>query len=146
MSWVSPPMFVDGAVLTAAQLNQLSDGVRYLNGLGAQSIGATLMVAHTRDTAASYYYAGRHTHRYLHILYMGVLGDDLRFENGATTVYHDGNPENGFVDAVVDLQTVLPGLAIGQWYELKATMETQGGGTATINVWWIGESQSAAAI
>jgi hypothetical protein len=145
MSFVTPPTFVDGAVLTATQLNQLSDGVRFLNGLGGQSIGATLMVNHTSDTPAVYYYAGRHTHRYLHILYVGTLGDDLLFENGATTVYHDGNPENGYVDAVVDLQTVLPDLAVGQWYVLTATMSTQSAGDS-IAVWWVGESQSAATI
>lgn len=145
MSFVTPPTFVDGNVLTAAQLNQLSDGVRYLNGLGAQSVGATLMVNHTSDTPAIYYYAGRHTHRYLHILYVGTQGDDLLFENGETTVYHDDNPEDGFVDAVVDLQTVLPGLAVGAWYELKATMSTQSAGDS-IAVWWVGESQSAATI
>ena len=145
MSWVTPPTFVDGAVLTAAQLNQLSDGVRYLNGLGAQSIGATLQVYHTTDTPATYHYAGRHTHRYLHILYVGAQGDDLRVDYGVTNLYHDGSPANGFVDAVVDLQTELPALAVGTWYDLTVTAETLNS-SGSIAIWWIGESQSAASI
>ncbi len=144
MAWVSPPTFVDGATLTAAQLNQLSDGVRHLNGLGGQSVGATLEAHHTNDTPASYYYAGRHTHRYLHIIYYGSNGDDINVYYGGSSIFHDGNPNAGKVDAVVDLQTALPGLAVGTWYELQVILEANSGGQ--VSVWWIGESQSASAI
>lgn len=134
MAWVTPPTFVDGNVLTATQLNQLSDAVRYLNGLGASPNVISAEVGNIQGVT-SYWFAGRHTNRYLKCLYIGNANSDyLKIYYGATLLYNDGDPYSaGNAQwATLDLQTLIPALAVGDWYRLEVQMHNNTNGTLSV--------------
>ena len=124
MAWVTPPTWVDGEVLSATKLNQLSDGVNYLNGLGVVPAVVSAVQAETVGSGGGgqtlYFWCPRHRHRYLHLRYWTDGGDDLKIYYGSTLIFHDGDPDGGenWI-AAVDLDAVSGMVAYGQPYELR---------------------------
>lgn len=145
MAWSTPPTFTDGETLTATKLNQLSDGVTYLNGLGA---APAIVAAQQVETVGSggggqtlYFWCHRHRHRYLHLRYWTDGGDDIKIYYGATQIFHDGDPDAGdnWITAV-DLDAVSGMVAYGAAYELR--VETLINANKTMKIRMIAEANT----
>ncbi len=65
MAWTTPPTFVNGAVLSAAQMNILSDDIEYLRGFvsGANPGVPEVTITDNGDI----YFLIRHLFQYLHL-------------------------------------------------------------------------------
>src|SRR5574343_1166604 len=136
MAWTSPPTFSSGAVLTASQLNILSDDLEHLHGyVSGQNPGmASIVTTYDGDSFGII----RHKQRYMHIVYL--CQDDIKVYYSPvnatwTEVFHDGVPDGVVNDsAIVDLNSF--GFTVGTLYHVKFTMDS---GT----VWYMYESDSA---
>lgn len=67
MAYTTPPTFTTGAVLTAAQMNTLSDDIEYLYGItqGVNIPFSALVTKRDINQSENLWYM-RHMHRYLH--------------------------------------------------------------------------------
>ncbi len=126
MSWVTPPTFTTGAVLTATQLNTLSDDLEYLHGFVSGANPAITAVQLAADGDA--YALIRHMHRYLWVQY--AANDDVRIYYDATEVYHDGAPAGTREGHVIDLDSF--GLTVGQLYTIKLSLDSDSGGVRIV--------------
>ena len=120
MAWTSPPTFVTGAVLSAAQLNILSDDVEYLYGI-AQQVQIPFATLVTADdlSAANNGWRILYTHRYLHyrISIDGWNCTLMQIYANNALVFNDTVTRINYVWAgYVDLNSL--GLTVGQWYTL----------------------------
>lgn len=132
MAWISTPTFATNDVLSAANLNILSNDLEYLHGYVSGTNPAMTSIVLTVDGDA--YAVIRHMQRYMHIVYL--CQDDIKVYYDATEVFHDGDPDGTINDsAIVDLDSF--GLTVGQLYTVKYTMDS---GT----VFYMYESDSAA--
>lgn len=136
MAWTSPPTFSSGAVLTASQLNILSDDLEYLHGyVSGQNPGMASIVT---DFDGDSFGIIRHMQRYLHCVYL--CQDDIKIyysDDGSswTQVFHDGAPNGTVADSTItDLNGF--GFTVGALYHVKFTMDS---GT----VFYMYESDSA---
>lgn len=119
MAYTTPPTFVTGVALSAAQLNILSDNQEYFWGLvTSQNPG---MVETTIAADGDVFLMIRHTQRYLHVRYQA--DDRCRIYYDATKVY-DVSGTSGTVTTSVDLNSY--GLTIGQLYVIKFSIESTG--------------------
>ncbi len=110
MAWVTPAEFVANETLTAAKLNQLVDGVAFLNGLSAGPIPPFAVVTSTDNTQVIVSYNVRHRSNYLHIV--TTHGGANRFVvTVAGTVRTTSIPASGTVDTVLDMSAY--GLVVG---------------------------------
>lgn len=146
MAWGTPPTFADGETLSATKLNQLSDGVTYLNGLGAAPVVAAAVQAETVGSGGGgqtlYFWCHRHRHRYLHLRYWTDGGDDIKIYYGATQIFHDGDPDGGeYWITAVDLDAVSGMVAYGQPYELR--VETLINANKTMKIRMVTEANTA---
>ena len=119
MAWTTPPVFADETVLSASDMNILSDDLEYLNGYVAGGNPAVMSIVSTVSDGgatprSTHYFLIRHLHRYLHarILSDGD-DDDVKIYYGDTLVLSDGSP-SGIEDYVIDLDGL--GLVEGQMY------------------------------
>ena len=135
MAWTSPPTFSSGAVLSATQLNTLSDDLSFLHGYVTGDNNAFVSVELTTDTSA--YFLLRHRQRYLKTIYLCQDDYKIYFDDGVggwTLVYHDGTPNGTANDsAIVDLNSF--GFTVGHIYQVKVTMDS---GT----IWLLKESDT----
>ena len=137
MAWVTPPTWTNGETLSATKLNQLSDGVTFLNGLGAGPMQGVL------SAAGGYYFFPRHRHRYLHVRYYASGGDDIAVKLNGSNIFHDGAPDDGENwmlhngTTVMDLDSVGAMVAYGQPYVLQVAVS---GGTMLVR--YVTESNS----
>lgn len=126
MSYTTPPTFADDAVLSAAQLNILSDDIAYLYGLasavnppfqragGASGAGGTWLIRHRAD----YLYAG------IEWVKGGDPGADFPFMiryNGNTLV---DTFLTGDSSAAYQLDLTGLGLTEGDFYEIEVESYT----------------------
>jgi hypothetical protein len=132
MAWTTPPTFSSGAVLSAAQLNVLSDDLEYLNGFVSGANPA--MTSTTITDNGDILHIIRHLHRYLHTKFRAT--DDVKIYYDATKVYEDGSPP-GDDTQIVDLDSY--GLTVGQLYTLKFTLA----GADNRTVYYAYENESA---
>jgi hypothetical protein len=117
MAWTNPPTFVDAAVLSASQLNILSDDLEYLHGFVAGGNPGQTSVVLTSD--GDVFYLIRHLHRYLHLKITGRT----RVYYDATQVLNSG--EAGVSQTyAVDLNPFA--LVAGQFYTLRVQIEGSG--------------------
>jgi hypothetical protein len=119
MAWTTPPTFEDEAVLSASDMNILSDDLEYLNGYvagGNPAVASVVSLASEGGATprSTHYFVIRHLHQYLHarILSDGD-DDDVKISYGAKEVFEDGSPD-GTEDYVIDLSE--EGLTVGQLY------------------------------
>jgi hypothetical protein len=124
MAWTTPPTFSDNAVLSAAQLNILSDDLAYLYGLlQAPQPAITTFFSNQNLTSSNNKYVFRYKHRYLH--YRVTVADDGYGDNtntllelwvNGTRLLQDTNTRpTGYVySGYVDLNSL--GLTLGTVY------------------------------
>jgi hypothetical protein len=118
-SWTSPPTFVADSVLSAAQLNIISDDLEYLYGYvsGQNPCMASLVLTVDGDAFG----VVRHLQRYLHVVYL--CQDDIKIYYDATEVFHDGAPDGTINDsAIIDLNSF--GFTVGQLYTVRFLMDS----------------------
>jgi hypothetical protein len=119
VAWTSPPTFSSGNVLSAAQLNVLSDNQEFLFGyVSGQNPGIASLVLLTDGDGFGVI---RHEQRYLHVVYL--CQDDIKIYYDATEVFHDGAPDGVVNDsAIIDLNPF--SFTVGQLYTVKFTMDS----------------------
>lgn len=141
MSWVTPPTWTNGETLSATKLNQLSDGVSFLNGLGAGPAPVMLSAANGD------FFCPRHRHRYLQVRYYSSNGDYIRIKYNGSTIFQDGDPEDGEFwmlhngTTVMDLNSVGGFVAYGQPYVLTIETNAYSGGGILVRL--VTESNSS---
>lgn len=117
MAWTTPPTFVDGAILSASQLNILSDDLEELHGAIAGSNPGQPSVALPTD--GDVFYLIRHIHPYLHLKIVG-----------RTRVYYDStqvlNSGSEGVTATYAVNLTSYGLTVGAIYTLRVNIEGSG--------------------
>ena len=148
MAWVTPPTWVDGDILGATKLNQLSDGLSYVNGLGAQPAAMNLVAAATA-TSSFTYWCNRHRQRYLQVRYWTDGADEINVWFNGTKIFYDNDPDNGdqwlrqdgSPTGYLDLNSVAGFVAYGQPYELLIEVKPLSGGK-TIKIRQVCESST----
>lgn len=153
MAWSTPPTFSDGAILSASQLNILSDNVEYLYSLlnrpNMPFVKGTLSAGGGATTAV--YWGVWHVHRYLKykIAVSGGNTDSMRmtyYANGAGgNLINDGiDRASGYVwEGSIDLDSVLSGVLAaqyGQLGEIMVEMVGQSPGGGGVHVLYLYES------
>lgn len=117
MAYTTPPTFNTGDILSATQLNILSDDIEYLNGFVVGSSPAMVSVKLAVDGDALFII--RHTQRYLHVKYRAQ--DNCKIYYDATKVF-DGGSSVGDQTRTIDLNPY--GLTLNQFYTLKFSIES----------------------
>ena len=117
MPYQAVPTFVDGNILSASQLNILSNNIEYLNGFTVSSSQAMTSVHLEQDGDA--YFLIKHTSRYLHTKFRSR--DRCQIYYDATKVY-DVDNFPGDATETIDLNPF--GLTIGQFYVLKFSLQS----------------------
>lgn len=136
MAWTTPPTFAAG-VLSAAQLNILSDDLEYLYGVLQASIQPFRVLTLNLQYSNNLWYI-RYKLRYLHyrVKVTGVTHDALSLVVNGTTVFSDGvqRSTNYIYAGYVDLNA--QGLTPGQLYavQFSNTFPTYNSG---ISVEWL---------
>jgi hypothetical protein len=136
MPWTTPPTFVNGETLTATKLNQLGEGVNWLNGVGAQP--APMMLS----AQQGWYFCPRHTQRYLQVRYAANNSDYIEVYYNGTKIFYDNDPDNGenwlrqqgVSTAYLDLDAVSGFVAYGQPYVLEIRTNANSGGYTLIRL------------
>lgn len=128
MPYTTPPTFTTGNVLSAANLNNLSDNIEFLYGVTRQTNPATQMVeiiAGDGATATAAKWAIRHKTDTLkfHMTMTNGTIDAMRIKYGSTTVYTDSNDRsNPYVyTGTTDISGL--GLTVGTWYVVTVEID-----------------------
>ena len=133
MAWVAPPTFNSGDVLTATQLNTLSDAVNYLNALGgAPSPGFLQQIIY--GTNANVIYSVWHRHNYLHLWCAVTAGN--KPNPFRIYIYPSGYPGsninvtptfdgNGPWHLIADISSA--GIAVGTRYDVEIRISSSSG-------------------
>lgn len=133
MAYVAPPNFVSGAILSAAQLNTLSDDIDFLNGI-AQAPAIPFQAYEFVGTESRTWYM-RYRHRYLLYFYDVLHGaaDDIKIYVNDVEVFHDGAPgEEGGVTGYIDLAA--QGLTLRSWYSVRVAFVPDGPSTMLLKL------------
>jgi hypothetical protein len=118
MAWIATPDFATDDVLTASNLNILSNDLEYLHGYvsGVNPVMASVVTTVDMDIFG----VVRHLHNTLEVVYK--CESDIRIFYDAIDVYHDGAPD-GIPEAhTIDLSGF--GLVVGQLYTVKFQMDS----------------------
>jgi hypothetical protein len=115
MAYVTPPTFVDGNVLSATQLNILSDDIEYLHGIADAHNFGFAMRGGAASTTFDYYI--RHKHRYLHYQYRIETHDanEVQLQYGGVMIDADMVGSIGTHNGYYDLNSF--GFTVGEWYQ-----------------------------
>ena len=133
MAWVTPPTFGSADILTASNLNILSDDIELLHGYTSGVMPAMVSTTITND--GDILHAIRHSGgTALHFKYRAT--DDCKVYYDATLVFHDGVGSSSPITQAVDIGTA--SLTAGTFYTLKFTMA----GTDNRTVYYAYESNS----
>ena len=132
MAYTTPPDFVTGAILSAAQLNILSDDVDFLNGI-AQAPNIPFQAYEFVGTESRDWYM-RYRHPYL-LYYYDVLhnpADDIKIYVNDVEVFHDGAPGEETVEGHIDLAAL--GLTLRSWYKVTVSFVPDSGSTLLLKL------------
>jgi len=117
MAYVTPPTFTTGNILTATNLNTLSDDIEFLYGL-ANGVNLGFDIGVFTVTAEKTWYI-QHKHRYLHYIY--TVGSDpcneIQVYYDATLVNETLSTAEGSFSGYIDLNSF--GFTVNQWYAVK---------------------------
>lgn len=130
MAYPTIPTKADGDILTAAHMNLLADAVNFVAAVGGLPNPAFPWWSTTSTSTQTGYYWARYTNRYLHVVHNATNNGDLRVYVDGTDRLHDGDPNNGYEDHVIDCNAF--GLTAGDFYQIKIEMSTDSGGTIAI--------------
>ena len=131
MAFVAPPTFADGAVLSAADLNKLSDNQEYLKGILATPNVPLLVIHATNGDDADGEWAFPHLHDYFHWQFIPVSQDidrvriwiyasDGNMQFGGPIFDSNANPADlaaAITEGWTDSYDV-SALTIGTWYRV----------------------------
>ncbi len=120
---ITYPTFTDGNLLTAAQLNQLGNAVAALRS-AVETTGYAFVATTVNNEGGTLSFWLRHVHRYLVLRASGTVNEyDLVIvpEGGTPVTVLDNS---GTLDRIasgdwIDLQTRVPALAVGQFYQVN---------------------------
>lgn len=132
MPYTTPPTFVNGQIVSAAQLNILSDDIEFLNGVMAGPNIPFQSVTWDTNSGEHTWYM-RYRHRYLHYSFQisSDAADDVKIYVNGSLVFHDGAPAQGFQTSYVDLNSL--GLIVGTWYPVRFEYDKQNNSVCTVN-------------
>lgn len=138
---ISYPTFTDGAVLSAAQLNQLGDAVRTLRS-AIETASMAFVTVSASNVGGTLSFWVRHANRYLVFRATGDVNEyDLTItpEGGAAVLVLNNA---GTLDRIasgnwIDLQTSVPLLVAGQFYRVDVAIVDPS--TCTLNVFMLYE-------
>ena len=125
MPYTSPPTFADGNILTAAQLNTLSDDIEYLYGLGdvLNVPFSAKLYAGGVNYQDQIKWKIRKRYRYLHYsftLIAGTINPDLRLYYNTNIIFTVTSPTQLAIlqtwSGFVDLNAL--SLTAGTWYDI----------------------------
>lgn len=133
MPYTTPPTFVNGQIVSAAQLNILSDDIEFLNGVMAgPNIPFATMFWDAYSGEHTWYV--RHRHPYLH--YSFTIGtdpaDSVKIYFGGVLVFNDGAPGVGAQTGSRTLSS-FGTWTVGQWYPIRFEYDKQNGSTCLVN-------------
>jgi hypothetical protein len=138
MAYTTPPTFSDGSILSASQLNILSDDVEYLYGTVQQTNAATFAYELGPGDGASEEAARwviRHktnTFRYSMIVTQGTIDSvDIDFQpvagGTAVEVFTDGTNRSATYTYSGTVDISAKGFTVGNWYTVIVTATGQSG-------------------
>lgn len=132
MPYTTPPTFVNGQVISAAQLNILGDDIEFLNGVMAGPNIPFQSITWDTNSGEHTWYV-RHRHRYLHYSFQiaNDPADDVKIYVNNSLVFHDGSPGEGFQTSYVDLNPL--GLTVGVWYPIRFEYDKAANSVCTVN-------------
>lgn len=145
MAWTNPPTFSTGAVLTAAQLNILSDDVEFLYGkIQAVNVPFSCLVSASDLTSGNNGWRIIHRHRYLHYR-MSIDGWNCFnvsiYVNGTQFVIDSTTRTNWVWSGYLDLNPL--SLTNGTQYEIYLVNNVDNTNlSARFKVEFLGESDS----
>lgn len=121
MPFVTPPTFTDGNILTATQLNTLSDNQEYLYGIATQTNAPFYGHSFGVNNESSEDFSWSIRHKYNTFIYdmrvdLGTI-DHATIKMGGITIVSVGNANNPHTySGTVDLTA--HGFTVGTWYTL----------------------------
>ena len=117
MAYVIPPTFTNGNILTATNLNTLSDDIEFLYGL-AHGVNLGFDIGVFTVSAAKTWYI-QHKHRYLHYKYHvgSDPADAIHLDYGTELNVAEPSVAEGSYTGYVDLNPY--GFTVNQWYEVR---------------------------
>jgi hypothetical protein len=137
MAWIAPPTFSTDDVLTATNLNILSNDLEYLHGFVSGANPAIASTVLTIDGECRYII--RHLQRYLHGVYLCQNDIEIHYSADGVTwtqVFDDGAPNGTVADSLPPVDLNPFGFTVGALYFVRCTMDS---GT----VFYLYESDSA---
>jgi hypothetical protein len=127
MAWPTVPSDItDGDVLSATFLNQLAACAAFLNAVGGVPNLPFEHIGSSRTVTL------RHRHRYFHLIYTSSNSDYLVVTYNGTEIINNQGPTSGTV--VVDLETEIPSLVVGEWYNVVIEIANHEGGYLDISM------------
>jgi hypothetical protein len=144
MPYQVPPVFSSGNVLTAAQLNIISENLEFfwslVSGVNIPFSGQTLTAS-----GDSRVWTFRNVARYLHYKVLLDVGTSDEFElyvNGNREVYDASNHNADYTfEGYVDLTAITSPPSVGQFYDVYVT-ETFSGSPNELQIIYLIESDS----
>ena len=134
MAYTTPPTFSTGNILTAAQLNILSDDINYLNAVGAApSVGFLEDTTTSTSTHHTVHYLCRYTNPYLHVITNAQDSGILKVTVNGTVLINIGSMSNGYYDHIADATSA--GMTLGSFYDITTELTTNSG---TNRIVWVG--------
>lgn len=133
MAYTSISTVADGDILTASYLNTLASAANYLSGLGGLPNVAFRQLR--TSSAGSTFFHMRHRHRYLKAYYESTNCDYIKIYYNGTQVMNDGDPDAAQTYSM-DLQTLIPSLVVGNWYEIEVQTAFVGTGELKLKIMW----------
>jgi hypothetical protein len=142
MAFQTPPTFVDGAVLSASQLNILGENQNYLSDIAAGVNVGFPQVSLGDDQSQSYHVVHSHNNLYIraHLTYKAVIDIYYDHGNGNERVYtHVGAAGGELVTANEDISGY--GIPLGARCTVEvACAVSGGGGPPTLTLYYLTES------
>lgn len=133
MPYTTPPTFVNGQIVSAAQLNILSDDIEFLNGIMAGPNIPFQSITWDTNSGEHTWYV-RHRHRYLHYSFSITSdpADDVKIYYNGVQIFHDGAPGEGYQTSYRDLNAYGTWTA-GQWYPIRFVYQKAANSVCTVN-------------
>ena len=133
MPYTTPPTFVNGQIVSAAQLNILSDDIEFLNGVIAGPNIAFQSITWDTNSGEHTWYV-RHRHQYLHFSYTisADPADDVKIYYGGVLIYQDGTPGEETVTTYRNLNSYGTWTA-GTWYPIRFEYDKLNNSVCTVH-------------
>jgi len=146
MAWQATPTFSSGQILTASDLNILSNNLDFLHGLLGNSNPSFSQVTLNGSGSTVARFNQQHRAQFFHYKITITSGnhDTLSITyNGATIFSDQGSRVAPYTwQGYVDLNVNPGGLTLGNFYDVQVNFSWQSGGTGAGVIEFLGESGS----